>query len=457
MKRLIRLTAMFLLLTILITGLAQSADVSSGAQMRGVWVSTAYQIDYPTQGTSEKQLKKQCTDILDEVQACGLNTVFLQVRPMADAFYPSDLFPWSVYLTGKVGKSPGFDPLTYWVEQAHQRGLKLHAWINPYRISKGAEAEQMFQNLPDSHPAKQHPDWVVKYDGGYYFDPGIPEVRELICAGVQEIVSGYDVDGIQFDDYFYPAPDFDDDDTYRKYGKDFSSVYHWRRDNVNQLVQSVKAITDTKSGCDFGISPSGIWRNRTSDVRGSDTQGYESYSQCYADAVTWIESGWLDYICPQIYWNIGFDAADYRTLAKWWAQTVKGSDTKLYIGMAAYKAGGVDAQTEWQGCGEIVRQLDCNAKIAEISGFALFSDRDLARVDGLTAAVTKYCGEQEKQMQVKEQVPASDSVIDTLIQTKDGVWERIAAAWSGLKGMIWRESADTGMKKADRFGGLLFV
>lgn len=435
MKRLIRLTAVFLILTILITGLAQSADVSSDAQLRGVWVSTAYQIDYPAEGkNSEAQLKKQCTQILDEVRACGLNTVFLQVRPMADAFYASKLFPWSEYLTGTAGASPGFDPLTYWVEQAHKRGLQLHAWINPYRISKGAEAEQRYKSLPDSHPAKQHPDWVVRYDGGYYFDPGIPEVRELICKGVQEVVSGYDVDGIQFDDYFYPAPDFDDDDTYQTYGKKFSSVYDWRRDNVNQLVKSVGQIADKKAGCAFGISPSGIWRNRDSDVRGSDTQGYESYSECYADAVTWIERGWIDYICPQIYWNIGFEAADYQTLAKWWAQTVKGSDTKLYIGLAAYKAGGGDAQTEWQGCGEISRQLACNAKISGVSGFALFSYRDLARVDGLKEAVTQYCGTQKK---TSQQMPAGDSEIDTQTEETDSIWTRAAAVWSSIKGFIW--------------------
>lgn len=436
MKRLIRLTAVFLLLTVLITGLAQSANAGNAAQLRGVWVSTVYQIDYPTQGSSEASLKKECEEILDRVQQCGLNAVFLQVRPMADALYPSDLFPWSSYLTGTVGKSPGFDVLEYWIEQAHARGIQLHAWINPYRVLKGADADQKLLSLPETHPAKQHPEWVVEYDGGYYFDPGIPEVRELICAGVEEIVRQYEVDGIQFDDYFYPAPDFADSETYQRYGEGFSSLYDWRRDNVNQLVQMVKKITDAKEGCVFGISPSGIWRNRDSDVRGSDTQGYESYSECYADAVTWIEHDWVDYICPQIYWPIGLEEADYATLVKWWADQVKDSDVTLYIGIAAYKAGGADALEQWQGVGEIARQLEYNTKVQGVSGFSLFSYRDVSRVDGLQQVLIEYSEDQEKQMQIQEQLPASDSMLDSLVETGSNVFSWIADAWQGIKSAI---------------------
>ncbi len=370
----------------------KTSPLSSLVETRAVWVATAYAIDYPSEPTTDAAaLKARCNEILDEASANGCNTVYFQVRPTADAFYPSDLFPWSRYLTGTCGTAPedDFDPLAYWTEQAHARGMKLQAWVNPYRICAGQNAAADFEALPDDSPAKQHPEWVVQCNGGYYFDPGIPEVRQLICDGVEEIVKNYDVDGIQFDDYFYPSTDFADDTTYAESGTELN-LSDWRRDNVNQLVQAVGETVHKEAKnpiCVFGISPSGIWRNKGVNVfGGSDTNGYEHYTSSYADSLTWIKNGWIDYICPQIYWEIGDEAADFDTLAHWWAQQVDGTDVNLILGLAAYKIGSTEYTDTWRmdGNAEISRQLNLMRDIDGVDGCALFSYRNLEQTDGLS-------------------------------------------------------------------------
>ena len=364
----------------------------SATETRAVWVATAYAIDYPSTPTTDTAaLQTRCNAILDAAKADGCNTVYFQVRPAADALYPSKLFPWSRYLTGSCGTAPanGFDPLAYWLEQAHARGMKLEAWVNPYRICAGQNAATDFASLPDSSPAKQHPDWVVQCDGSYYFNPALADVRQLICDGVQEIVETYDVDGVQFDDYFYPSTDFDDADTYAAAKTDLNRD-DWRRVNVNQLVQQVHETVQQYAknpACVFGISPSGIWRNKgVNAFGGSDTNGYEHYTTSYADSLTWIKNGWIDYICPQIYWQIGDPAADFDTLAHWWARQVDGTSVKLVLGLAAYKIGDSQYGTVWQndGCAEIGRQLDLSREIDGVSGCAVFSFRNLEQTDGLS-------------------------------------------------------------------------
>lgn len=364
---------------------------AEATETRAVWVATAYAIDYPSAPTTDTDaLKTRCNAILDAAQADGCNTIYLQVRPAADALYPSDLFPWSRYLTGSCGTAPadGFDPLAYWLQQAHARGLRLEAWVNPYRICAGQNAETDFASLPDSSPAVQHPDWVVSCDGGYYFNPGLAEVRQLICDGIREIVTGYDVDGIQFDDYFYPSTEFADANTYAAANTALSRD-DWRRDNVNQLVQMVYQTVHGNAknpDCVFGISPSGIWRNKGANAfGGSDTNGYEHYSSAYADSLAWIENGWIDYICPQIYWEIGNSAADFDTLAHWWALQVDGTEVDLILGLAAYKIGDAQYGAVWQddGCAEIGRQIDLCRSIDGIRGCAVFSCRNLEQTAGL--------------------------------------------------------------------------
>ncbi len=344
---------------------------SARGDMRAVWVSTVYNLDYPAKPTaSPATLKREADKILSNAAELGMNTVILQVRPSCDALYPSSLFPWSAWLTGDQGTAPkdGFDPLEYWVEQAHALGLELHAWLNPYRVTKKGAAE--FAALSADSPAKRHPEWVVTYEGNYYLDPGIPEVQELVVQGAEEIVRKYDVDGIHLDDYFYPGKDFNDDATFQAYGGAFSSRADWRRGNVNQLIKTLdQRVHAVKEGLSFGVSPSGVWRDAKSDPLGSATTGgYESYSASYADSRRWVKEGWVDYICPQIYWYIGHRTMDYKTIAKWWADTVRGTGVKLYVGMADYMAGAADTASPWYGATAIAAQLTLNKTIPEVAG-----------------------------------------------------------------------------------------
>ncbi|MGI6206470.1 MAG: family 10 glycosylhydrolase [Anaerovoracaceae bacterium] len=344
-----------------------SSSDSSNSEMRGIWVSTVASLDYPTtQTTSAESLKAQADQVINDCYNMGMNAIFLQVRPASDAFYESSYYPWSKYLTGTQGQAPsdGFDPLEYWVEKAHEKGIELHAWINPYRITT---SEGGWEELSDDNPAKgAYNDYVVEYDGKYYFDPGEPAVRDLIVKGVLEIVNNYDVDGIHFDDYFYPGSSFDDSESYAAYGNGMDKA-EWRRNNVNTLVQEVnQAVHDADSHCVFGISPMGIWANKSTTSLGSDTNGGESYTDRYADSYTWVKNGWVDYIAPQIYWNIGYSIADYKTLAEWWSDVVDGTDVKLYIGMADYRANATSGV--WAGTDELIRQLQLNTSLPNVSG-----------------------------------------------------------------------------------------
>ncbi len=365
----------------------KSISRSSGDTLHGaVWVATAYNVDYPTQPTtSVRALKKQCRTILDTVEAAGLKTVYFQVRPSCDALYSSAYFPWSAVLTGEAGQAPkhGFDPLCYWVKQAHKRGLRLEAWVNPYRICVGTNAKQTFSALPKSSPAVQHPEWIVQYDGGYYFDPGIPAVRQLIVDGITEIVKNYAVDGIQYDDYFYPNTAFDDSASYQKYANGAEKA-DWRRDNVNQLIQATYNTVHQnakRKSCVFGVSPSGIWKNGDGDKSGSSTRGFEHYSESYADSMTWVKNGWIDYLCPQIYWEIGNDAADFEALVNWWSDRLQRTDVSLRIGLAAYKIEDGKSDGVWQtdGIGEITRQLKLCRRSKAVDGVAVFSYHNLSQ------------------------------------------------------------------------------
>lgn len=369
--------------------------VSTSTDMRGVWVATVLNIDYPAKPTTNLEaLKSEAISILDNAKATGLNAVFLQVRPTSDALYKSKYFPWSKYLTGKQGLAPdgGFDPLEFWVTEAHKRGIELHAWINPYRITKkeAGQPSHDFKSLDPSNPAVLHPEWVVKHtDGNLYYNPGIPEVRKLIIDSVLEIVNGYDVDGIHFDDYFYPGSKFNDKATYASYGKGFTNIEDWRRENVNILIrdvyQSIKA--SGKTNIRFGISPFGIWANKTADSLGSDTKGAQSYYDHYADSRKWVKEGIIDYIIPQIYWNIGYSIADYSKLLNWWKDTVSGTAVDLYIGHAAYRTGNSSTSSAWYGISEIAKQLSLNEKVSGVKGSVFYNYKSLADNPALNAVV----------------------------------------------------------------------
>ena len=393
MKRSFRLLALALacVLTLVTPAFAAGTPSASG-EMRGVWVSSVYNLDYPSSPTTDSdKLKAEADEILDNCVKWGLNAVFLQVRPSGDALYKSDLFPWSKYLTGSVGTAPqdGFDPLEYWVEAAHKRGLELHAWINPYRITRSKDTE--WNALPSTHPAKMNPDWVVKYsDGNYYFNPGIPEVRDLVTRGAVEIVQNYDVDGLHMDDYFYPGTDFNDAATYQKYGSSFSNIADFRRDSVNQLVAQLDtAVHNIDPDIQFGISPSGIWANKSTDPRGSNSSGSEHYVSSYADSLYWIENGLVDYIIPQIYWEIGHKLADFATLADWWNDAVAGSDVHLYIGMGAYRC--ADNPTGvWTTTDPLFDSLAYLENKDNVGGCVFFRYGSIPAVSGMADRLTSW-------------------------------------------------------------------
>ena len=301
-------------------------------EFRGAWIQTVFQDEYKKM--TPKQMKRDFIKKLDYLKTCGINAVIFQIRPEADAFYQSNLEPWSRFLTGKQGQAPenNFDPMAFLIEECHKRNMEFHAWLNPYRAS--TSGKEIFAN---THIYHQYPERFVTYNKQILFDPGVPENRKYICQVVRDIVSRYDVDAIHMDDYFYPYPaagmPFPDDNSFRKYGKKYKEERRgdWRRENVNLLVKELKqTISTTKPWVRFGISPFGIYRNNKNSKNGSATNGLQNYDDLYADVIHWTKKGWIDYNIPQIYWEIGHSAADYITLALWWNQhTYK---EHLYIG-----------------------------------------------------------------------------------------------------------------------------
>ena len=371
------------ILLILIAGIILYASsvvfAEDNNDFQGVWVATVLNLDYPSKpGLTNAELKNEADRILEQVESMGMNAVILQVRPTSDSFYNSEIFPWSKYLTGKQGVSPvgGFDPLAYWIEEAHKRDIEVHAWINPYRITRktSTEPEHDFMGLASSHPAIKHPEWVVKHtDGNLYFDPGIPQVMDLIVSGVVELIENYDVDGIHFDDYFYPGTDFNDLETYRKFGSNYNNIHDWRRANVNELIiKTHNAVEQYDPSIDFGVSPFAIWMNAKNNSLGSATNGLESYTSHYADSRLWVKNQWIDYIAPQIYWNIGYEIADYEILLNWWNQVVENTNVDLYIGHAAYRVENKSPSSPWFGVMEIDKQLKMNQQTKNVSGSIFF-------------------------------------------------------------------------------------
>lgn len=305
-------------------------------EFRGAWIQTAFQGEYKEM--SVKEMRRSFIRKLDFLEKCGMNAIIFQVRPEADAFYRSELEPWSRFYTGEQGRAPegNFDVMAFLIEECHKRNMEFHAWLNPYRISTAGNTK-----FADSHIYHQHPEWFVTYNKQILFDPGLPQSRQFICKVVKDIVSRYDVDAIHMDDYFYPYPAagqfFPDDKSFRKYGlaKGYTPEQKadWRRENVNKLIREIKrTILLNKPWVRFGISPFGIYRNKksTPDGSGSNTNGLQNYDDLYADITYWVKQGWIDYNIPQIYWEMGHPLADYTTLIKWWSKHAYGGH--LYIG-----------------------------------------------------------------------------------------------------------------------------
>ncbi len=332
------------------------AGGTENTQMRGVWLSTVTNLDFPSSpDISAEEQKQELISTFDRLKSMGINTVIFQVRPCGDALYKSSINPWSQYLTGTQGKDPGYDPLGFAVEEAHKRGLKIHAWLNPYRVTMKGSND--FNLLAENNPAKINRNWVIDYNGMFTFNPAEQGVKQLICDTVKEIVTNYDVDAIHFDDYFYPAGyplnDGENGD---------GSQADERRKHVDDMVKMVsETINKYAPDVEFGISPMGIWKN--TNIDGYNIIGSQSYYNVYGDTVTWIKNGWIDYVVPQIYWEDSHKTASYSKLVKWWSNTVKGTNVKLYIGEGIYKE---------DIAKEIDKHFDIDSKFDNVSGNVFF-------------------------------------------------------------------------------------
>jgi uncharacterized lipoprotein YddW (UPF0748 family) len=299
-------------------------------QLRGLWITTVNNIDWPKPaGLSADEQKKQYSGLLDAAQSHGINAVFVQIRPQADSLYPGAPEPWSKWLTGTSGRDPGYDALGFCLAQAQRRNLEFH--------------------------------------------PGVPEARRFVEHAIMDVVHKYDIDGVHFDDYFYPYPVpnefFPDHETFARYGAGFSDLGDWRRSNINCFVHEVsQQVAATKPWVRFVISPFGIWRYRTIDPTGSDTTGFQGYDGIYADTRLWVQNGWLDYIAPQLYWKMDDSKAAYTHLLPWWAKAAAGTGTALYIGQAAYRLNPTAADPVWRDPTELLTHMGYNRSYPQGSG-----------------------------------------------------------------------------------------
>ncbi len=347
-------------------------------EFRGAWVATVYNIDWPSKkGLPTEEQKKELLTILDKASSLHLNAILLQVRPACDAFYESKLEPWSEFLTGEMGHPPKpyYDPLTFAVDEAHKRNLELHAWFNPYRAGFSA-----CKNFATNHILKTHPALVRRYGKHYWLDPGEPEVQKHCINVIMDVVKRYDVDGIHFDDYFYPyrendakgkSMDFPDDTSWERYKKAGGTLERndWRRENVNMFIEHLYGeIKKQKPWVKLGISPFGIWKNGVPKT----TRGLDSHAVLYADSRRWLTNGWVDYFAPQLYWNIEAPEQSYPVLLKWWAeQNVK--NRQLCPGLSVSRVGNT------RGPEEIINQIKITREVTNACGNIHWSFKSLGR------------------------------------------------------------------------------
>jgi uncharacterized lipoprotein YddW (UPF0748 family) len=355
-------------------------------EMRAVWIATVANIDWPSGSSSSSAVQKaELIRMLDDLAANNINTVVFQVRPSADAFYHSTIEPWSLYLTGKQGKKPDhfYDPLQFLIDESRKRFMEVHIWLNPYRVLNNIKTN----TLSPDHIYFRNKNLIVNYGGKLYFDPGLDETRRHLNNVVQDLVERYDIDAIHFDDYFYPYPvgrsDFPDQESFRRFPRGFSNKADWRRNNVDliiaELQQTIKRI---KPWVEFGISPFGVWRNIRNDPRGSATRaGIQNYDDLYADILKWLREGTIDYVVPQLYWEIGKTVADYAVLVDWWSKN--SYNKNLYIGLFASGLE-LNKTPAWQIPNELTRQLRLNQQYPEVSGAMYFSAKPfLKNIQGL--------------------------------------------------------------------------
>ncbi|MGE5679412.1 MAG: glycoside hydrolase family 10 protein [Bacillota bacterium] len=361
-------------LLITVCTFAQDADESNipiKREFRGAWVATVANIDWPMDrnATPGAQIA-DLVSTMDKLKAAGINAVIFQVRTECDALYKSSIEPWSYWLTGHQGQAPEpfFDPLEFAIAEAHSRGMELHAWFNPYRAVKTTGEYELASN----HVSAVHPDWILTFGSLKILDPGNPEVKTYILSIVSDVLRRYDIDGIHFDDYFYPYTPITNEDslTFVKYKGSFTNIHDWRRNNINDLMAKIyDSVKVVKPRVKFGISPFGIVENKY-----AGTNGFSSYDILYCDPLTWIKNKSVDYINPQLYWEIGHARADYAKLLPWWASV--SNTCQLYIGQYSSSM----AAPGYKGSKtELEDQLRMNRSTKNVQGEVFFSSKSITQ------------------------------------------------------------------------------
>lgn len=362
-------------------------------EFRAAWVATVGNIDWPLKGglPAEEQ-RESFVRLLDRLARMKMNAVIVQIRPAADAFYPSEQEPWSRYLTGKQGKAPEpfYDPLQFMIAEAHKRHMEFHAWFNPFRALVNSKSNPN----PPEHVTRRHPEWVISYGGKSYLNPGIPEARAYVLGIIADVVKRYDIDAVHLDDYFYPyriaGQEFGDAAAFRKYNPAQLSRDDWRRDNVSTFIRELNAqIKTIKPYMKLGVSPFGVWRNASKDPLGSQTRGGQTnYDDLYADVRLWMEKGWIDYLLPQLYWEHGHRLVAFETLMPWWRDHAYGR--QVYFGLGLYRMTGTPSPA-WHGTHELLSQIRDIRNEAPNTGWGLYSmscfDKTVAPIeDSIRAA-----------------------------------------------------------------------
>jgi uncharacterized lipoprotein YddW (UPF0748 family) len=417
--------------------------------LRAAWIATVSNIDWPSKPGLPVDLQKaEYIRLLDMLKRIGMNAVVVQIRPAADAFYASSFDPWSYWLTGRQGEAPVpyYDPLQFMITEAHKRGMEFHAWFNPYRAVFNIHKNHLTPN----NITVLHPQWFVTYGDKKYFNPGLPDVWRYLTGVIGDVVRRYDIDAVQFDDYFYPyrisGKEFPDYSTYQQYGKGMG-IDDWRRHNVDTVIEMLsKTIKQTKSWVKFGISPFGVWRNRDRDPDGSLTKaGQTNYDDLYANVLLWLKKGWIDYICPQLYWEFGNRYAPYEILLDWWSHHTYGR--QLYIGQAVYRIG---SNAVWSRPDEMPDQIRANRTVPAVKGSIYFSasvfyKNPLGIDDSLRNDLYRYPAIPPRMPWIDSIPPAPPLLLSTM-NTPDGLllqWKDEDTSRQTSQFVIYRFTGDT--------------
>lgn len=407
-------------------------------EFRGLWIATVKNIDWPSkEGLSTRQQQEELLALLDRAAALHLNAIILQVRPCCDAFYDSKIEPWSEYLTGKQGQPPApfYDPLAFAVAESHKRGMELHAWFNPYRV---AISNQNPRNST-APVCLRHPELVRAYGKSLWLDPGEEGTQRYSSNVIMDVVRRYDVDGIHFDDYFYPYPEkneqnvemeFPDNPSwehYKAHGGKLSRA-DWRRENVDHFVESIdKAIKKEKPWVKFGISPFGIWR----PANPPSTTGFDAYNKLFADSRKWLAEGWVDYLAPQLYWPIEQRAQSFPVLLRWWeAQNTRHRNLWPGMQVTGWKTLRDDSM-------EAVREIELTRQEPDVSGVLLWHAAPLLRnQDGVAETLQKRVFSEPALMPPCPWLCA-DRPAQPSLRAAEGAAE-LTLNWKSTNGPVWQ-------------------